>query len=248
MLKKTSFKPFNNLAILSLILLTSCLANKPSNQATEIRIVDLNGNPKPIKRMIPEGNAQMLASQQSQFTNTNDNIATTSVVEAGNINDVAPQNYPTPNTNQTISNNIAPPAENIAANSESKTTEAAVLYDMSNDATSEVKTATIPTPPQPASTSNKKFKLAISKTKSTTTNSANKSDILVQIGAFSSYSNAQKTLEQSKQISAGKIEEVDLNGKKNYRVFLGPISNSQKARNILKKAKNSGYKDAFIVR
>jgi cell division protein FtsN len=247
MLKKTFFTPSNipskSLAIFGLALMTSCIGYKPVNQATEIRIVDLNGNPKPIRRIIPEGNAQMLVNQQAQAANV-DNAP-------NNINKSAQQNYQTPNTNQITNNDIAP-AENITNNTGTKPVEATVSYDMYNDNTSEVASKTIPeTIPEPAQTnphSGKKFKLAISKTKNTKTISASESGALVQIGSFSSYANAQKALEQSNKISSGKIEEVDLDGEKSYRVFLGPISNSKKVHNILKKAKNSGYKDAFIVR
>jgi len=245
MLKKTSFtlsKTLSkNLAIFGLALLTSCIGNKPSNQETEIRIVDLNGNPKPIRRMVPEGNAQMLVNQQAQAVNASNipNIVDTN----------ATPNYQTANTNQIANNNIAPPAgnENIANNIERKPAEAAVSYDMSNDNTPEVVGEKIPEPAQtkPSSKSGKKFKLANSKAK---TIPVNESGTLIQIGSFSSYNNAQKALEQSSKISSGKIEEVDLGERKSYRVFLGPISNSKKVHNILKKAKNSGYKDAFIVR
>ena len=238
MLKETSFMPSNtlskSLAVFGLALLTSCLGYKPSNQATEIRIVDLNGNPKPIRRIVPEGNAQMLVNQQAQcviVNNTPNNIITS-----------APQNYQAPDINPVANNNIA-------NNTENKQDEAVVSYDMSNDdSTSEISNKTIPAPSQTKNSPDKRFKLANSKDSSTKAASVNESGTLIQIGSFSSYSNAQKVLKQSHKINSGKIEEVNLSGGKNYRVFLGPISNSKKVHTILKKAKNSGYKDAFIVR
>ncbi len=269
MLNKTSLKPSNILsrsfAIFSLMLLTSCLGsldslssklfgNKSGNQETEIRIVDLNGNPKPIRRMVPEGNAQILASQREEAAKNN--IAAINNANSSK-NNSAPQNYQRPRTEQITSNNIKAPATNNANAIKSKPIEAVVSYDMADEKAPKIKTGTIQTLPQtptpnksPNKSPNKRFRLAVSKTRdgNVKAKSLNKSGILIQIGSFSSPSNADRALEQGKKISAGKIEEVNLKGRKNYRVFLGPISNSKTARNILKKAKNSGYKDAFIVR
>jgi cell division protein FtsN len=254
MLKKSSLPSFNFskiLSVLSLILLVSC-ANK-SDQPTELRIVDLNGNPKPIKRMVPEGNAQMMASQNAGS------------ITPGNPEPTNPpvlQSYQKPSPEPMSGGDLTAPAPstNVAETKPavgSKPFEATVSYDMSDPKTTETKpTLEEPTnlaeaQPQAAANSNKKFKLAIAKVKTGNTkvsSGSSKSGILIQIGSFSSHENANKALEQSKQIATGTIEAVDLGGKKAYRVFLGPSSNLKKANVVLKKAKKSGYKDAFIVK
>ena len=252
MLKKPSLHLLSKVSLALIIgLLTSCIS-KPNNQPTEIRIVDLNGNPKPIRRIVPEGNAQMLANQREE-ANKND----TSVINEAN----AQGNNAEPTNNNVFQNYQKPTSEqtgDLATLSNGKVAdnklEATVSYDMSDIKTSEKKAE--PTPannqPQTATNSNKKFKLAITKVKTgsvkSVKTSSNKSNILIQIGSFSSQENANKALTQSQKIAAGSIEEVDLGGKKSYRVFLGPASNLKKANAILKNAKNSGYKDAFIVK
>ncbi len=261
MLKKSSLQLLSKASLaLSLILLSSCIS-KPNNQPPEIRIVDLNGNPKPVRRMVPEGNAQMLASHRDEIgKNDMSNISNAPMQTINSpepTNNPVFQNYQKPTseqaTNNTNDNDLAP-ATATSSNIDKKDSpnnklEAAVSYDMSESAKKPE-----PTQAQPeiANNSNKKFKLAITKVKSADVKGAkstsDKSGILIQIGSFSSAENANKALEQSKEISAGNIEEVDLGGKKNYRVFLGPASSKKKANLILKKAKNSGYKDAFIVK
>ncbi len=235
---------------MSLILLVSCASK--SDQPTELRIVDLNGNPKPVKRMVPEGNAQMIASQNAGS------------ITSGNLEPSNPpvlQSYQKPTPEPISGGDLTAPAPdtNVAETKPvigSKPFEATVSYDMSDPKTTETKpiseepTNLAKAQPQ-AANSNKKFKLAVAKVKTgnaKVSSGSSKSGILIQIGSFSSSENANKALEQSKQIAAGTIEEVDLGGKKAYRVFLGPSSNLKKANVVLKKAKKSGYKDAFIVK
>jgi cell division septation protein DedD len=261
MVKNKPSKPIrilsNILILFGLISLSSCLGGKTDNQATQIRIVDLNGNPKPIKRIVPEGNAQILATQQSQFLATNDNIPAPS-----NINQPL-SNGPVENQNveQNTSGDVAATSIDntvnnaVTDNNKNKPAQAEVLYDLSEDKTpnnpennNEVKDTAPKLSPEKITSSKTKFKLAISKAKNNGISADKKSGTLIQIGSFSSYANAQKALEKSKKISVGKIEEVDLENGKSYRVFLGPLSSSKKVHNILKKAKKSGYKDAFIVK
>lgn len=237
-------------SILILLPLAGCLgnSNNGSNKNTsnaEIRIVDLNGNPKPVKTYVPEENAKILSSQSQNSNQGSDaNGAMT------NNSQLPPA---TPNPQLANQQNVPPSVANskptngapVAANNQS---EATVSYDMSGAQVKEIKADNITNNGQGT---NKKFKLVGSKdgAKSTAiSTSKGQKGLFIQIGSYSVSENAEKALHASKKISKGIIEESGDEGKKSYRVLLGPVSNQKKATNILRKAKNAGHKDAFIVK
>ncbi|MES2677365.1 MAG: SPOR domain-containing protein [Pseudomonadota bacterium] len=236
------------LLLLSALLVFSSCAGKNQDAPTEIRIVDLNGNPKPVKRFVPEGNAQILANNPNIEVNKN-NIAPAN----GKLtqNDIPEMSTQTPNNN---SADLAAPAQSTTlASQNNNQPEATVSYDLSNDkpvSTSNNKlTETKLANNANQNSSPKKFKLAIASAKAPKgATVSNKSGTFIQIGSFSVAENANKILSKSAKISKGSIEEIDSGDKKSYRVLLGPIANSKKANIILKQAKNAGYKDAFIVK
>ncbi len=246
MLKQSVFSSGFKLFLLPILFaLSSCLGNNTEGPS-EIRIVDLNGNPKPVKRFVPEGNAQILANQNIE---ANKNNISTPVNEK-----LVQNNNPAPII--PISSIAEPsPAQSTTLASQNNRSEAMVSYDMSNDQTKEVDPKTNDNLANPQTSSNKKFKLAIATSKAPSTKAAssavsnNKSSgIFIQIGSFSVADNANKILTKSKKISKGKVEEVETGDKKSYRVLLGPIPNTKKANIILKQAKHAGYKDAFIIK
>ncbi len=273
MLQKSPFNfGFKSLALLALFAVISCSGNDQNNQSG-IRIVDLNGKPQSVRRFVPEGNAQMLASQQSDNLNSgnippiNNNIAPIN----NNIaptNNIAPANNNfTQNTNQAPNNNFnnLPPIEPPAPIAENQP-EAVVSYDLSNDKVSdenapkavvEVKPESIKTQDTTPNNSGKKnsgkkFTLVTGSSGAASTTSSqsspNKSKNFVQIGSFSVEDNANKILQKNKKISEGVVEEAGLGDKKIYRVLLGPAPSKKKTIYILKQAKNAGYQDAFIVK
>jgi cell division septation protein DedD len=268
MLQKSPFNfGFKSLALLALFAVISCSGNDQNNQSG-IRIVDLNGKPQSVRRFVPEGNAQMLANQQSDNLNSgnippiNNNIAPIN----NNIaptNNIAPANNNfTQNTNQAPNNNFnnLPPIEPPAPIAENQP-EAVVSYDLSNDKVSDenatkevvaVKPEAIKTQNTPKNSSGKKFTLVTGSSGAASTTSSqsspNKSKNFVQIGSFSVEDNANKILQKNKKISEGVVEEAGLGDKKIYRVLLGPAPSKKKTIYILKQAKNAGYQDAFIVK
>ena len=274
MLNKSSSKTYLNILLLfSFLSLFSC-AKKIDNRTTEIRIVDLNGQPKQIKRIMPEGNAKMLAMQNkelennnslqnntgSNLTNTTD-TPTDNLLSQNNQNQISTQPFTQDLSEQNNSSNIA-------NNQQSKAT---ISYDMSeesNDSNTNqnitqggdilsqndqqkiqnIESTNNNSSPQATPKSNKKFKFIATKTKVSDNVEADGSKIFIQIGFFSSSINANNTLANSKKIANGSIKEVNINGQNGYKVFLGPIKSHKEAITILKKAKKSGYKDAFIAR
>ena len=256
MLNKSSSKTYLNILLLfSFLSLFSC-AKKIDNRTTEIRIVDLNGQPKQIKRIMPEGNAKMLAMQNkelennnslqnntgSNLTNTTD-TPTDNLLSQNNQNQISTQPFTQDLSEQNNSSNIA-------NNQQSKAT---ISYDMSeesndNNTNQNIESTNNNSSPQATPKSNKKFKFIATKTKVSDNVEADGSKIFIQIGFFSSSINANNTLANSKKIANGSIKEVNINGQNGYKVFLGPIKSHKEAITILKKAKKSGYKDAFIAR
>ncbi len=233
--------------LFTLLSSSSCaMLNNNPNEPTRIRIVDLNGNPRPVKKFVPEGNAQILASQNNAAAQN-----------------VAPQTAPTGSApvvsyaNRNLSQNNLEPVysadQQAVAPVQNEQQPATISYDMSNDVAEE------PVKAAPATASNKKFKLASqskalvakatkSSSKSNSKGSAKGSGIFVQIASYGSDQIANETLEKNNKISTGTIEEVNIKGREAYRVLLGPIDNQNKANQVLKQAKNAGYHDAFIVR
>lgn len=268
MLQKSPFNfGFKSLALLALFAVISCSGNDQNNQSG-IRIVDLNGKPQSVRRFVPEGNAQMLASQQSDNLNSgnippiNNNITPTNNIAPINNNIAPANNNFTQNTNQAPNNNFnnLPPIEPPAPIAENQP-EAVVSYDLSNDKVSdenapkavvEVKPESIKTQNTPKNSSGKKFTLVTGSSGAASTtssqSSSNKSKNFVQIGSFSVEDNANKILQKNKKISEGVVEEAGLGDKKIYRVLLGPAPSKKKTIYILKQAKNAGYQDAFIVK
>ncbi|MFT6076935.1 MAG: cell division protein FtsN [Myxococcota bacterium] len=233
MIKKISLKI---LLISALFPLSSCFVHdffpRKNTGPEEIRIVDLNGNPRPIQRFVPEGNARALAQQrsvQNQPAPIQNNVATNNLSQNNFISQ-----------NQAPVNNL-PPVDPPVIVQESPKPPATISYNMSGDAAASLGSAQEITKPKIKTTPAKEAKMIFNKKSA-------ESGSFIQIGSFSVKNNAQKTLEKGQIIFKGKVEERNISNKKSYRVLLGPISDNAKVNNILRKAKNNGYADAFIVR
>ncbi|NOZ41652.1 MAG: septal ring lytic transglycosylase RlpA family protein [Alphaproteobacteria bacterium] len=72
--------------------------------------------------------------------------------------------------------------------------------------------------------------------------------IYIQIGAFADRGNALKTADSIDHISPAKIDRVDINGQKLYRVRVGPQATVKLAEIILGRILSLGHNTAHIVR
>jgi hypothetical protein len=128
---KTQYNHINIFLLLCLLLLTTSCIKKPNNQPAQIRLVNLNGEAKPIKRIMPKGNAQMLAMQSEYMIKDNDNQ---------NIDDNSSKNI----SNTTNNNILAQNSQNLNATqpfipnndlniTKQKSDEVAISYDMSKN-------------------------------------------------------------------------------------------------------------------
>jgi hypothetical protein len=244
---------------------------KPQGPA-QIRIVDLDGKARPVKRYVPAGNAQILQQQSAGNTVTEAALQSHTKPVAENISTFDAAN----NFNQTATQQVqAPPKSPIATpdavkqiqNPTAQQMPATVSYDLGLEAQNSAKAAEpikiaqnqqvkskelvtkLPTKTLNNKKAGKKFTLKSPKTSATSIASQKTtSGTFIQIGYFGVKANANRTLDKNRKISEGLIEEVKMNGKMGYRVLLGPINGRAAAKNILNKAKKAGYKDAFIVK
>lgn len=246
-------------SLLSVILAVSACMPSQQDRPVEIRIVDLNGNPSNVKKFVPEGNIQAMAAQSA-----NPFMAQTPMIETQTAQP-AVQQLPSVASEPQV-NNLANITNSVVGTEAAKEPETTISYDMSSDVPQKAPAASgVPvTESQPVATSSgaKKFKFVTAagaekqaKTKATkssakvSSGSKAVSGKFIQIGSFTSEEKANEILNDSGKISSGTIEEVKVGGKVTYRVLLGPVEGgSAKTQQVLSKVKQSGYKDAFIVK
>jgi len=72
--------------------------------------------------------------------------------------------------------------------------------------------------------------------------------IYIQVGAFADEQNALKIVDSVGHISSARIDRVDINGQKLYRVRVGPQSTVELAEIILGRILSLGHNTAHIVR
>ena len=208
--------------------------NTPNNQAaTPSSSTAIYNNNVPIAA-VQNTNPAAYNNQTYQQTQPVQNVPTIPVA-----NNTAGQAVPTmpPAAAQ---QQYVPPVQTPATNQEFEQPQ---IY--SNPATAPITQNPATVAPQPAPPIVRRNIAPIKPTPKITS----KDGMFVQIGSFSVYSNANNVLKKSSVIKSGLVEESDLsNGRKIYRVLLGPINSSKEADRVLRQVKNIGYNDAFITR
>jgi cell division protein FtsN len=262
-------KKINNSIIFLSLFIFSC----SSNEQPKIRIVDLQGNAKPISTRTPELNNQALNSQ---------NIAVNSPSQSSHKVEVR-KNSDSSNfsafSSQAIQQTLQNQSKASQADSKmiSKNTELAenniksdVASNMARDKGSSVEydLSDIPEPEKtiaPDSLENKKSedqKLEAQKVEKAKTFKFNQSKVervkdvnitqkssgkkfFVQVGSFTNRFNADGALQKMKKFHHGKVEVVE--GEKTvYRTLLGPFPNKEKANQMLKKISRSGEEGVLV--
>jgi cell division protein FtsN len=249
---------------------------KMGGDSKKIRIVDLQGKSHALKTRVPELNAPILQSQgklqqqENMFENStasssynnqnNDNFSyqqPTEVNEAPLVeqnkyatadyqaasSELAMQNAQlqgTVNTPQSPNTQYANVAAGKVAEEEIKEID---ITDSTKSKKSFGKASVLAKHKVAAKRSNKKVAVPSSQE----SYSSDLSGIFVQTGAFSTLGNAEKSALKMQKFSKTQIEESEVQGKKFYRVLLGPFSNKTKAKQMVSKIKGTGH-DAIIVR
>ncbi len=75
-----------------------------------------------------------------------------------------------------------------------------------------------------------------------------KANFFIQAGTFGVRDNALKLIDRLSDTGTPQIMEVLLNGKKLYRVMVGPYDRQEDAKNVLSKLASIGISDARIIR
>ncbi len=239
--------------LLSLISLVACNFPKSykTEKRTELRIVDLQGNPRPVQLKTPELNVQALAEQGNLTEKTLRNINKQTPVfdeqvaknkyaaadSAPSYPDAIRDTLQTPTSPQATAQKTPLPDENVSAGTENKAPS--VEYDLTTDSNDQSKKI-----------SKQKMSQQQEIVESETVVTGKKhAGIFVQAGSFSVISHAKHSLTKIEK-SAGKkgvIEEVNVNNKTVYRVLIGPFTDKHKASAMVAKLDKSGHK-AIIVR
>ncbi len=256
MIKKIS------LSILFCFLAFSCRNNTTENERPLIRLVDANGNYRPVQKFVPLYNAQLQEQQNQQINQKN--IANSSRVNLDDQAQVASKELFDPE-----------PYDNFGGNYGSSQNPL-IERDIATQAVSKLgpvfestprPLSTTPTPNVKYSFGNKKT--AVNKkavqiekplnTTATTTATEKKvykptqenktlSGIFVKLGSYDSESEASLILEQSKKISSGFIKKTIVGKKDVYQILLGPVENKNEAVILLVKTKNLGFKNALVTK
>lgn len=231
---------------LFIILLGVANCNR-SVQQTQVRIVDLQGNPHNVKMRTPDLNMQALAAQ-------------------GNLSEEKIKTQP----NKSEEPPIAPVAGNKYSDSASSVEAIKNTMQMptnpqqsASEAAPEINEADILTVGNGAKNKESSVEYSFNKgNKSpplTTTEEKNKNEpiakkqkgIFVQTGSFSVLQHAKNSLDEIQKFASKsapvKIEEAQNGEKTVYRVLIGPFSSKQKAAATVAKITKSGYQ-AIIVK
>jgi cell division protein FtsN len=270
------FKIFIQIAVIfSALIISSCKGSEEGK--TKIRIVDLQGRPRPVSTKIPELNAQILASQgkkvdQSEIFVTSKESEKLFVMKKQNpvqnkYSDLNNQKNKSDQINKPVivdqsrmSDVIGDVYENKQGQEQQDQT--IVQYDLSQTDIAEEKQVNLALE-NSSKNRNRRNLAVIQKPKDSKKNIAKKTQekieepaissavkrkgFFVQTGSFGEASNAKQSLASMKKFHQGSIEESVSGDKKNYRVLLGPFKNKQQAATLAKKINDSGS-EAIVVR
>lgn len=266
------------LLILSCSLLTSCATvssffkKRSKVEEKEIRIVDVNGNYRPVKKQVPLLNSELLKQQNNANPGiTNPNLVPNNQNQAMAL-DQNPNNQISPD--QIIENaqgEITNPktAEQPFNNqpSDDSTNKTAPKNDLGTGPSTEplIENENAPSNAQidesgeidlgasaskPETGKKKTYKIAVKPTSSNVENkeSSTVSEFFVQIGSFVSEEGANSFLARGKNISSKGFVRQENDGNKVVNKILFPAKNASEARKLLKIARKNGFKDAFITK
>lgn len=233
--------------------MVSACAEK-SNQAPEVRIVDMQGKSHGVKTRVPELNARILESQGRMPQQDSSQFQQREVMQSQAQQGGVKENIVFNNSSaQGIKDTFQAPAlsynlvkkESVVSNNpqdESMTSvgvvgekEQEIQYDLSESAQN-----------KKAKAGKMKLKVQEQPLKSGVTKSKQKG-IFVQTGSFSNQDSAKKVLQETQKFYKGRIEEAQAGEKTIYRVLLGPFASGKKAQDMLLKIKKSG-RDAIVVK
>jgi cell division protein FtsN len=232
--------------ILLLIILSSC---QQTENKERFRIVDANGNPAKINKIVPKFNEEQIMKQKSAFfsrdVNNNDtnmfkndytNIQQSLVNKNINaINSSDEYEKIKFNTNKYPDNVFADRITNYNYEEEDNSVE-----ESQNKSENFNK---IITEEKKIKQDNRKIETKKEKIQDKTT----EKNFYIQIGIFSEEKNAKSSYNKYKNINNGEIITYKLNNKPKYKVVLGPYSQKNLAEKDLNKIIKTGHYDVYIT-
>lgn len=233
---------------------------KLNDSKAEIRIVDINGNYKPIKKHVPILNSALIDRKKNLIAYERLTKEQELLTENNNDREIK----------EDFADNFGPSSESLMVDNSNtfKKEEQKVRYNNQSNqkAKLDIESELINKNNKPKANIKDK-KDIIKKIKPTkifktfsnaknskpakifkTSNQKSSKGIFVQIGSFSSKAGADSTFNKAKNISPALIKEVKVGKKTMNKVLLGPVTNNYQARSLLKKSKINGFTDAFIVK
>lgn len=228
----------------------------------KIRIVDMNGNAKPVVTRMPDLNAQAMVSQgmvvdRRGMNQDRKSSVTQNTLPAKNDFGTASsqaiqqtlQTQPAPEVSQIPTTNSSVPI--VVAGTVPEEKNEAIEYNLSDSQTKAEAEERNPIVKTLVKTPGKKTvkKIAVKKPAKEVAVAAQATGgkkFFVQVGSFSNQGNADILLGKMKKFHSGKVEVVE-GEKAVYRVWLGPFPNRIKANAMVKKVTTSGH-EAILVK
>jgi cell division protein FtsN len=249
---------------ITLLNLTAC-SSEP--QKAKIRIVDLQGNFKPVLTKIPDFNAQVLdgvdssrspvnkASQEQQSTTiipeNPQNYANNNSKQVGQNKQIAQTlDAPTLNSQNKIPNdNLKNQEKNNMIFAGRQDEKIISEYDLANSRdeendNSDNKINNKQSKPKEIFARKKNAKILSEEIASSKIGSKK---YYVQVGSYGAKEIADEELIMMQKFYKGKIELAETADRKMYRVLLGPFTNKAQARKMVNKIVNSGH-EAILVK
>jgi len=216
----------SNLIVFLCLVLTSCSQSFwQKDSQPKIRIVDLHGKSRPIVTRTPELNSQALTSQGKITPFENRPLQGEIKSDQPPIKNYQDQNIA--NAKATSNFPAGQPTEEILGTDRKEPLQA-VEFDLNE------------------SIEKKKYARKAVEVGSSKKEVSSGQKFFAQVGSFSNLSSADSTLKKMKKFHSGKIEAVE--GEKTiYRVLLGPFSDKNKAKEMVKKITDSG-RDAILTK
>lgn len=232
---------------LSFILLffsTACI----KNNVERVRIVDAQGRPAKINKIIPQFNEEQMVKQREAMNNpSNRNI------EVNRFRQDAMQPV-----NGDISMDTQPSSIKYSSDvfadritnynyiqdeipEQTKTQKATKNNDIIEGDIIENKVT--PTTTKPKNTT----VVAPVVTNTSVQNRANQKGYYIQIGVYKEKINADSAYNKYSKINKGVVEEYGVKNKKQYKVLLGPYPNRNSAEKDLEKVIKTGHYDVYVT-
>ncbi|MDD2840602.1 MAG: SPOR domain-containing protein [Rickettsiales bacterium] len=252
--------------------LSSCL----QSNVKRVRIVDAQGNPVKINKIVPEFNEEQMKKQKQAFDSSKKNNYSANAgvnVDTNNIkfvnkNSGIMQQINDPNFISVENNlpdddvfadritnfNYVENEQKILPNGENGTPSVGV-YNKDDKSVVKGKNSvhrvlthnSIKNNVVEDNTTNSNTKTT-SKTRKTTKKDNNKSGgYFIQIGVFNEKSNAESSYSKYSKISNGVISDYSSKGKIKYKVSLGPYNDKKIAEKDLEKVIKMGHYDVYIT-